>query len=57
MDDVRVSGNLAVIGEATTVRSWSGVSVSPPAASSGWVWFAFTYLPPALLVGREARMH
>jgi len=32
--------------------SWGAAATTPPAV---WYWFAFSYWPPALLAGREAR--
>lgn len=37
-----------------TVGQGLGITAAVPWSS--WFWFGFTYLPPASLAGREARM-
>jgi len=37
-----------------SVEQGSGATAAAPWSS--WFWFGFTYLPPASLAGREARM-
>ena len=44
------------MNESATRQAVERIAVATATPWSFGVWFGFTYLPPASLVGREARM-